>query len=156
MTFSVHGDYTHDPSQLYWVENPDDDTTIFADKDQDIFNLNASTSIVFSPTLSCQLSGQGLLTGLDYRNYRPYLGDGCYGPCETGYNHDYHYTALNSTFLLRWEYMPGSTLYLVWTRMRSEVDDSLNNLDMTRDFDRFFTGDAENVFLIKTSYWFSI
>jgi hypothetical protein len=156
MAFWIHGDYTHDPDQLYWVDNPDDDTTIFAKKYQDLFNLNASASVVFSPTLSCQLSAQGLLTGLDYRYYQPYLGAGCYGPCEAGYDRDYHYTALNSTFLVRWEYLPGSTLYLVWTRARSEVDDSLNDLDVARDFDRFFTGDAESVFLVKTSYWFSV
>ncbi len=156
MEFWIHGEYTHDFDQLMWVENPDDSTTIFADKDQNIFNLSASASIVFHPNLSLQLSAQGLLTGLDYRNYRPYLGEGRYGPWQYDIDHDYNYSALNSTLLLRWEFLPGSTLYLVWTRSRQEVDETVNDLDIGRDFERFYSSGGDNVFLIKASYWMSI
>ena len=156
MEFELHGEFTHDFNQLMWVENPDDETTIFADKDQNIFNLDASASVVFNPNLSCQLSAQGLLTGLDYRDYRPYLGGGRYGAVQSGFEHDCNYSALNSTFLMRWEYRPGSTLYLVWTRAREETDESVNDLDFSRDFRRFFSGGAENVFLIKLSYWMNV
>ena len=156
MEFWVHGEYTHDFDQLMWVENPDDETTIFADKDQNIFELDASASIVFHPNLSLQLSAQGLLTGLDYRNYRPYLGGGRYGSPQSDFDHDYNYSALNSTLLLRWEYRPGSTLYLVWTRAREEEDDTVNDLALSRDFERFYSSGGENVFLIKASYWMNI
>lgn len=156
MEFWIHGEYTHDFDQLMWVENPDDETTIFADKDQNIFEMDASASIVFRPNISLQLSAQGLLTGLDYRNYRPYLGSGRYGPLQSEYDHDYNYSALNSTLLLRWEYRPGSTLYLVWTRAREEVDDTVSDLNLSRDFERFYSRGGENVFLIKASYWMNI
>ncbi len=156
MEFSVHGEYTHDFDQLMWVENPDEETTIFADKDQNILELDASASIVFHPNLSLQLSTQGLLTGLDYRNYRPYLGGGRYGSPQSGFDHDYNYSALNSTLLLRWEYRPGSTLYLVWTRAREEVDETVNDLDLSRDLERFYASGGENVFLVKASYWLNI
>jgi hypothetical protein len=156
MEFWVHGEYTHDFDQLMWVENPDEETTIFADKDQNIFELEASASVVFRPNLSLQLSTQGLLTGLDYRDYRPYLGGGRYGPLQVGYDHDYNYSALNSTLLLRWEYRPGSTLYLVWTRAREEVDEAVNDLNLSRDFERFYSGGGENVFLVKVSYWMNM
>jgi hypothetical protein len=55
--------------------------------------------------------------------------------------------------LIRWEYLPGSTLYLVWTRSRGAVDYAINDLDLSRDFKKLFEGDAYNVFLIKASYW---
>jgi len=152
----VYSEYVHDFDQLMWVENPDDSTTIFAEKDQDIFRLDATASIVFHPNLSLQLSSQGLLTGLDYRNYREYLGRGRYGDPQSGFDHDYNYSVLNSTFLVRWEYMPGSTLYVVWTRARQEVDDTVNDLDLSRDFERFYSGGGDNVFLIKASYWVNI
>jgi hypothetical protein len=156
MEFWVHGEYTHDFDQLMWVENPDDETTIFADKDQDIFELDASASIVFHPNLSLQLSARGLLTGLNYRNYRPYLGGGRYGSNQSEYDHDYNYSALNSTLLLRWEYRPGSTLYLVWTRAREETDATANDLVLSRDLERWYSSGGENVFLVKASYWMNI
>ena len=114
-------------------------------------------NLPFGP-LSCQLSAEGLISGLDYKNYRPYLGGNNYGSplAESEMNHDYNYSALNSTLLVRWEYNPGSTLYLVWTRSRSEVDDTINDLDLSRDFDRFFSAGSENLFLIKASYWLNI
>ena len=156
MEFLLYGEYVHDFGQLMWVENPDDATTIFADKDQDIFSLTATAGVVFRRNLSCQLSARGLMSGLDYRNYRPYLGNGRYGANQSGFDHDYNYSALNSTLLLRWEYLPGSTMYLVWTRAHSEVDDTVNTLKFTRDFKRFFSGGGDNLFLIKLSYWLNV
>jgi len=75
---------------------------------------------------------------------------------ENNINHDYNYSALNSTLLIRWEYNPGSTIYLVWTRSRSQNDDRFNDLDFSRDFDRFFSAGSENIFLIKASYWMNM
>lgn len=156
MEFTVQTEYTHDFDQLYWVTNDSFGQSIFAEKDQNIFNLNVSASLVLNRNLSCQLSAQGLLTGLDYYDYRPYLGQNNYGALQSGYDVDYNYSALNSTLLVRWEYLPGSTLYLVWTRALEEVDRSANNLDMSRDFNRLFSGGADNVFVIKASHWLNI
>jgi len=153
MEFILYGEYTHDFDQLMWVDNPDDKTSIFADKDQNILNINASASVVFRNNLSCQLSAAGLLTGLDYYDYRRYLGGFTYTRPQSGYNKDYNFSVLNSTFLLRWEYLPGSTLYLVWTRSRTEVDNTVSELIFWRDFKRFFKGEARNIFLVKVSYW---
>ena len=139
-----------------WVENPDDETTMFADLDKDQVSLHASASMMFHKNLSCQLSAQGLISGLDYRNYCPYLGNGNYGPTETGYDHDFNWSSLNSTLLVRWEYRPGSTLYMVWTRSKSDYDDSVNDLDISRDFDKFFSTGSTNVFLVKASYWLNM
>ena len=132
----------------------------FADKDQDIFDLSFSSSVMLHRNLSCQLSADGLLTGLDYNDYRPYISHGRYGDALPPYNRDSifdrNYSALNSTLLIRWEYNPGSTMYVVWTRSREEVDHSANNLVFSRDFKRLFSGDAYNVFLVKVSYWMNI
>lgn len=59
---------------------------------------------------------------------------------------------LRSNAVMRWEYRPGSTLYLVWTQARD--DDRLNNgVSLDRDFDRLFAVPAKNIFLLKVSYW---
>jgi hypothetical protein len=91
---------------------------------------------------------------MPHGNYGNFVSD----PVSNYYEgiYDRNYSALNSTLLIRWEYNPGSTLYLVWTRSRGEVDYSVNDLDISRDFRRLFSGNAYNVFLIKSSYWMNI
>ena len=60
--------------------------------------------------------------------------------------------SLRGNAILRWEYLPGSTLFLVWTQNRSDTI-----LDGTFRFgegmSRMFNGAADNIFLVKLSYW---
>jgi len=105
-----------------------------------------------------------LISSVDHNNYRRYIGNESYRPLdgitseeEIEEDNDYTYRAFNSTIVLRWEYRPGSTLYVVWTQARQGIGAD-NELDFTRDIDRLFSRDAygENVFLIKANYWFNI
>lgn len=60
--------------------------------------------------------------------------------------------SLRGNAVLRWEYLPGSTLYLVWTR--SGADQLTNGrLDFSRDARGLFGAPAENIFLVKINYW---
>ena len=54
--------------------------------------------------------------------------------------------------MLRWEYKPGSALFLVWQQGREAV---LNRgtFNFSRDFGGVFDAPSRNVFLIKWSYW---
>ena len=62
------------------------------------------------------------------------------------------YRSLRGNAVLRWEYRPGSTLYLVWTRSSSSV---LTNgvVDIARDGPDLFRGPADNIFLLKLNYF---
>lgn len=53
--------------------------------------------------------------------------------------------------VLRWEYLPASTLYFVWTQNREDYGYP-GNLDPERDLKALFSAPDDNVFLIKTSY----
>ncbi|MEE8576838.1 MAG: DUF5916 domain-containing protein, partial [candidate division Zixibacteria bacterium] len=155
MEFEFGSNYTRTRNATRWVDN-DDDQSVFADLNKDGISLHASASVMFNRDLSLQLSAQGLISGLDYDNYRYYEGHNQYSGQLEDRDNDYSYAALNSTMLLRWEYRPGSTLYLVWTRARSGADGNLSDLDLSRDMKRLFSGGAQNVFLVKTSYWLNI
>lgn len=63
--------------------------------------------------------------------------------------------SLRGNAVLRWEYLPGSTLYLVWTR-RSASDLTRGQIDFGDDSRALFRGPAENIFLVKLNYWFAI
>ena len=69
---------------------------------------------------------------------------------------DFDFREFNSTLVVRWEYRPGSMLYVVWSQAR--VDDVLRNGDFAfRDgLDELFGTQPHDVFLIKFSKWFSM
>jgi len=155
MEFSIGANYHRTFKGTRWVDNIGD-SSLFADLDNDQVFLQASASVLINRNLSIQLSAEGLISGLDYQNYRYYRGGNNYSDHIHNYSYDYNYSALNSTLLVRWEYLPGSTLYLVWTRARPEFDPSVNDLDLSRDLDRLFSSGSRNLFLIKASYWMNI
>jgi hypothetical protein len=63
--------------------------------------------------------------------------------------------SLRGNAVLRWEYLPGSTLYLVWTRS-SASELVRGTIDVGPDTRALFRGPAENIFLIKVNYWLGI
>ena len=66
-------------------------------------------------------------------------------------NPDFNFLQFRANLVLRWEYRPGCTLFLVWSQGRTEA--ARNGLmDFNRDIDRLFSSHPDNVFLIKLSY----
>jgi len=70
-------------------------------------------------------------------------------------NPDFNFQQFNSNLVGRWEFRPGSTLYLVWTNTRSNYSDQLGQ-SIWKSFDDIMNVKSENVFMIKFSYWFSL
>ena len=68
-------------------------------------------------------------------------------------NPDFNYKALVGTLVLRWEYSPGSTLYLVWTHNGANYENP-GNFDLSRDLTDLVGAEADDVFALKLSYWF--
>jgi len=69
---------------------------------------------------------------------------------------DFNYKSMNLNLVFRWEYLPGSTLYLVWTQARDRYDDDHGDFDFSRDFDNIFNLPQTNTFLIKANYWWNL
>jgi hypothetical protein len=57
--------------------------------------------------------------------------------------------------VLRWEYLPGSLIYLVWTHDRLNYDNP-GVYDLGNDVRSLLDEDADNRFLLKLSYLFNI
>ncbi len=79
--------------------------------------------------------------------------DGPSGPSQpfSFNNPDFNLKSLRGTIVLRWEYLPGSTLFLVWTQNRADYGFP-GDLNLERDFKALFTAPGDNVFLVKVSY----
>jgi hypothetical protein len=67
-------------------------------------------------------------------------------------NADFNFRSFRTTNVLRWEYKPGSALFVVWQQGREESE-SFGNFRYGRDFRGVFGIPASNVFLVKLSYW---
>lgn len=65
---------------------------------------------------------------------------------------DFNVRSLIGNAVFRWEYRPGSTLFLVWQRQQEE-EAMIGSFDFSRDARALFGAPARNVFLIKASYW---
>jgi hypothetical protein len=66
-------------------------------------------------------------------------------------NRDFNVKEFLSNLVIRWEYSPGSTVYLVWNQTRSAYEAD-GNLNISNNIEQLFTEKPYNVFLLKFSY----
>ncbi len=64
---------------------------------------------------------------------------------------DFNVKTFLSNLVVRWEYQPGSTVYLVWSQNRNGYAND-GSFDASRDIESLFNESAYNIFLIKFSY----
>jgi len=69
-------------------------------------------------------------------------------------NPDFNFTSLRVNAVYRWEFKPGSTLYVVWTQQR-EDEEAQGRFAFNQDISRMMRAPGDNVFMVKMSYWFS-
>jgi len=78
------------------------------------------------------------------------------GPGEplTFRNPDFSIRSLRTNMVLRWEYLPGSTLFLAWSHSRfaHSSDPSFRVFDELKDL---LSDDQQNVLMVKMTYWLS-
>lgn len=99
-------------------------------------------------------SDDELIHDLATRTYSLYE-NGLPDPVLSFDNPDFNFREFRSNLVARWEYRPGSVFYLVWTHNRSSSED-ITNQDAGYNLRTLFNTPAENVFLVKFNYWFSL
>jgi len=70
-------------------------------------------------------------------------------------NSNFSYRSLRGNAVLRWEYRPGSTLFLVWTQ-NCQYYGPNPAFNASRDFRQLCQGRSDNVFAVKLNYWLSL
>ena len=71
------------------------------------------------------------------------------------FNPAFNVKQLRSNAVMRWEYRPGSTLFVVWNQGRSDYRPD-GSFDTARDFGRLWEAEGRHVLMVKLSYWFSL
>jgi hypothetical protein len=68
---------------------------------------------------------------------------------------DFNTLSLRSNVVLRWEWRPGSTLYVVWQQDRSETQ-TIGTPVGAGDVFRSLTVPGRNLFVVKTTFWLPV
>jgi len=156
---------------------------VFAALDQTEFGMETRLNLILNARMSLQMYVQPLLSNGRYTGFKEALqprtydfaeygkdsgtisfdaANGVYtvypGPGGTGTpflipNPDFNYTSLRANTVFRWEFKPGSTLYVVWTQQR-EDETSDGRFSLNQDISRMMRAPGDNVFMVKMSYWF--
>lgn len=128
---------------------------VFAELDQREISMTARVNWTFSPVLSLQTFLQPLVSAGDFgrmkqlRAARTFEFDPLGGNADGG---DFNFRSLRGNAVLRWEYRPGSTLYLVWQQFRSGQE-AFGDFRFGRDVRGVFESRPENVVAVKATYW---
>jgi hypothetical protein len=153
--------YSWSRSMAQWVTNVDDDGDgkddhfVFGELTNNTLNLTARANVIFTPTLSLELYMQSFVTAGEYRNFKELARPESYEFIpypHIDFNPDFHNRSLRSNVVLRWEYRPGSTLFLVWSQSRSGYDQEIAFRPLD-SLGHSFTDEGTNVFFVKLNYW---
>ncbi len=131
---------------------------LFAHLNQKQVSLTARVDYTLSTTLTFQVYGQPFVSKGDFSSVRELANpnaaafDDRYRP-YTANPGGFNFKAFNSTTVLRWEYRPGSTLFLVWTQGREDFQSAIGPRSLSGDFQDLFDLHPNNTFLVKASYW---
>ena len=87
-----------------------------------------------------------------HRRYIDFDGNGVVDYAFT--DRDFNLRSFRATSVLRWEYIPGSTLFLVWQRRQAEKV-PVGDFDAGRDVEALFGLPATDVLILKANIWLS-
>ncbi len=156
---------------------------VFADLAQNSVGMNTRFNMTFSPNLTFELFVQPLIVSGDFSRFKEFAAPralrklvygvdvGTVTPVAAGDSIDpdgggpangfiippldFTFRSLRGNAVLRWEYRPGSTIYVVWTRS-GESSLGRGSIDFGNDAGALFRGPSANIFLIKINYWLGL
>ncbi len=136
----------------------------FARLSQRTVGITARFNYTISPTMTLQVYAQpfvskGTFSGVRQLSATPKAPayDDRYAPyadtAVTSHPGGFNFKQFRSNVVFRWEYRPGSTLYLVWTQGRQGSLGAEGTNGFAGDFADLYGLRPDNTFLVKVSYW---
>ncbi|MGE5156353.1 MAG: DUF5916 domain-containing protein, partial [Betaproteobacteria bacterium] len=164
----VSFDWEKNDNGTQWYDNATDSLGVthygFARLRQTTEAITARVGYAISPTATLQVYAQPFISKGTYsdlrelsatpraaqydQRFQPYY-DAATAADPGGFN----YKQFRSNVVFRWEYQPGSTLYVVWSQGRQGNADAEGTAGLGGDLRNLFRLPADNSFLVKLSYW---
>ena len=162
-------DYATNHNDSQWFGNFVDSvgTThyTFAELRQKTFDFTFRVDYIFTPNSTLQVYASPFVSKGTYYRVREAVNPqadryadrfAAYGDTAVTNNPGgFNFKAFNSNVVYRWEYRPGSTLFLVWSQGRGQDDPTEGHENFRGDFRNLFSTRATDRFLVKVSYWFN-
>ena len=142
-------------TRVNWVLNPNTSLQVYmqplvaAGRYGDFKELAAPRTFAFHHYAR---AGSSLSYDAGLRSYTRRSGRVRPGAAFAFDNPDFNFKSLRLNAIFRWEFRPGSTLYAVWTEQR-EDEQYPGDFRVRRDLSRLFAARADDVFLLKMTYW---
>lgn len=164
VTFNPGIRYSRNKVGAQWVENVTEpgDHYVFGELDQTTVAVTLRLNYTMSPTLSLQLYGEPFVSAGDYSAFKELVSGRSrdyaqrYAPFNYTFEPDddpnFNKKSFRTTNVLRWEYKPGSTLFVVWQQAR-ENEFVPGGFRFGRDIRGIFGVQPRNTFLVKLAYW---
>jgi hypothetical protein len=160
---SLNASWSHNKSANQWYGNFTDAGVThytFAHLDQTTTAVTLRFNFTFSPGMSLQTYAQPFVSKGTYSNVRQLSStprasdyDDRYAPYAVNNPGGFNFKALQSNVVYRWEYKPGSTLFLVWNHGRQGFESTEGHEQFAGDVQDLFKLHPSNTFLVKMSYW---
>jgi len=162
--FHIAPGYSWSLNKAQWVKNVDDDEDgrsdhfVYGELRSRTLDITTRLSLIFTPELSLQFYMQPFIAVGDYESFKELARPSSYEfipYTNLKENPDFRYRSLRSNLVFRWEYQPGSTLFLVWSQSRgaSSGDPAFHPWN---DLKNSFSDEGQNIFLVKLNYWLGI
>ena len=119
INFSIKSSDDSQLNEMQWVELIEDSLKtdiIYASTEQKTKNTNFRLNWTFSPTLTLECFYQPFKVDVNYSDYGRLVKEKSYDLEDYNYQSEKSFKIDNKigTFVLRWEYLPGSLIYLVY------------------------------------------
>ena len=165
---SVASHFSRNHNDIQWFGNSIDSVGTahyaFAHLAQTTVSLTLRATYSFTPTVTLQVYAQPFVSKGTYSNLRELSANPraasydarylAYGDSATHASPGaFNFKAFQSNVVFRWEYRPGSTLFVVWSQGRQGFTGAEGTADYTGDLRDLFRIHPANTFLVKTSYW---
>jgi hypothetical protein len=137
---------------------------VFGHLDQKTLSATIRLNWAFNPRISLLTYLQPLISTGAYTSHKALAVPRSYDfepfdpaliPPEASPASDFNFKSLRGNAVFRWEYRPGSTLFLVWTQERTDFEDQ-GEFNFRPSWTRLMKADADNIFLAKVSYYFTL
>jgi len=164
-TLSLSGSRRADNQQ--WIRNyghelSDSTHYTFARLAQTTVSMTARVSFTATPLLTFQFYGQPFVSTGSFTDWRELDAaraaeyDGRFMQYGGGATPDgFNVKQFNSNAVIRWEYQPGSTIFLVWQQGRQQDNLNPGTFELARDYRDLFRAHPVNTFLVKLTYFFN-
>ncbi|NQS97351.1 MAG: carbohydrate binding family 9 domain-containing protein [candidate division Zixibacteria bacterium] len=160
METSIYINYERTFDENQWVENIEDESDsthyVFGRLNQSEWTLTARLSYNFTRDMSFQLYLQPFNAVGEYVEYVELAQPGTYKfqPYDPGDDYDFNWKNLNLNAVFRWEYAPGSVVFLVWNR-GMEDEEYPGRFEIGNNMSDLAAASADDIFLIKINRWFN-